>query len=135
MLLPSRMNIRRYRFSLAILVLAVWVGAMFFSAHHGGMASILVLVTTRFLPGLAISAGFLVLMQLVFGWDAIGWNGPRPPRSLLLLWLPGLYIVMFAGTALVLPVPAEAFRFIALNCFFIGIAEELMFRGILFSAV
>lgn len=129
------MNIRRHRFLMAFLVLAAWMVAIFLASRRGETGSILELVTTQFRPGLVVSAGFLVLMQIAFRWEAIGWNGPRPPRSLLLLWLPGLYICIFAGIGLVLPVPAEAYRYIALNCFFVGVSEELMFRGILFSAV
>lgn len=61
---------------------------------------------------------------------ADGWAAFR------LAWFPSLYILLFGLAALLLGPPALSFVLIVLiNCLFVGFSEELMFRGVIFSAL
>ncbi|QPM92214.1 CPBP family intramembrane glutamic endopeptidase [Pseudooceanicola algae] len=56
--------------------------------------------------------------------------------QLRLFWVPALYLLLFLTPTLVMDLPApRAIGMIALNTFFVGLSEELMFRGVLFPAL
>lgn len=79
---------------------------------------------------------FLAAVVMVFSWNDIGFDPPRPLRSLRLLWLPAIYLGLFLALALVLGLPpATVTGFILLNTLLVGISEETMFRGILFAGL
>ena len=119
----------------AILLLALWVGVTFL----GGLimpleaANQAVLVSTQIAPGLVTASIFLLVVLYFLKWDKLGFNAPRPPRSLLLTWLPMLYIVFLLGGAIVagLP-PVTTIAIVLVNCILVGFSEEVMFRSILF---
>lgn len=86
---------------------------------------------------ISLVLGFVFLSAVVafLGWrrDA-GVTPVRNTKSLLVLWLPVLFIVGFFAVALLLGLPpAQTFLFVGLNTLLVGISEELAFRGILFS--
>lgn len=86
---------------------------------------------------ISLVLGFVFLSSVVafFGWRReAGVTSVRNTKSLLVLWLPVLFIVGFFFVALLLGFPpAQTFLFVGLNTLLVGISEELAFRGILFS--
>jgi uncharacterized protein len=124
------------RLGVAILAVAiwaaitVWVGIL--QAGHGALGS---LVSQRVMISTPLAALFLLLVAWRLGWTDIGLNGPRPPSSAWLLWPIGAYVLFFAGFAsLSHSFALPALAFIAINTAFVGISEELAFRGILWGA-
>ena len=121
----------------AIGIFAVWtsitvVGGRAFSA---GNTSFLDVVTGGIgWPFLAAAAFLLVIIRLT-RWPGIGLGPAASARSLLVLWLPLLYIAAFLtiATSLGLPLPS-VIGLILLNCMLVGLSEELMFRGLLLQA-
>lgn len=84
---------------------------------------------------LVLGMVFLFSMVAIFGWrrDA-GLTPISNTKSLLILWLPALFIAGFFTMALLLGFPPlTAFLFVGINTLIIGISEELAFRGIFFS--
>lgn len=78
---------------------------------------------------------FLWALSVVMGWRDLGLNAAPFGLSFRLSWLPLLIIfAFFVGTVLLGLPPASALLFILLNCLFVGFSEEMMFRGVLFSA-
>jgi uncharacterized protein len=69
-------------------------------------------------------------------WRDIGLHPLPAPRSLLLAWLPLLYIAGGLGLSIHqgLP-PAAVVMWVLLNTLLVGLSEELMFRGVLFQAL
>lgn len=86
---------------------------------------------------ISLIVGFIFLSVVVafFGWRSdVGLSPIRSAKSLLILWLPALFILGFFSVALLIGLPpAQAFIFVAINTLLVGISEELAFRGILFS--
>lgn len=86
---------------------------------------------------ISLVIGFLFLSGVVafFGWRReTGLTPIRSTKSLLILWLPALFILGFFSVALLLGLPTfQAFLFVGINTLLVGISEELAFRGILFS--
>ena len=69
-------------------------------------------------------------------WRDIGLLDLPSARSLLLAWLPMLYIV--GGFALAIRMglpPAGVVLWVLVNTFLVGLSEELMFRGVLLQAL
>lgn len=89
-------------------------------------------------PGWPFVAAVVFVLAVVAWqrWRDIGLHQRPTARSLLLAWLPMLYIV--GGLALSirwgLP-PAEVVLWVLLNTFLVGLSEELMFRGVLLQAL
>ena len=81
------------------------------------------------------AAAFLLAVTAWQGWNDVGLNKLAHPGTLKLLWLPAFFIVGLFGTGWVMGLPpASAIVFTLINTFFVGLSEELMFRGILFQA-
>ncbi|MBK6590406.1 MAG: CPBP family intramembrane metalloprotease [Acidobacteria bacterium] len=86
---------------------------------------------------ISLIVGFVFLSGVVafFGWRReTGLLPVRSTKSLLILWLPALFILGFFSASLLLGLPSlQAFLFVGINTLLVGISEELAFRGILFS--
>jgi len=82
------------------------------------------------------AAAFVLAVVAWQRWRDIGLHQLPTARSLLLAWLPALYIVGGLGVAahLGLP-PAKVVLWVLLNTFLVGLSEELMFRGVLLHAL
>jgi membrane protease YdiL (CAAX protease family) len=130
MLSPGR------RLALALAAVVVWAGITVWGGLlQSGKGSLGELVSQRVVLATPIAALFLFLVARYFGWRDIGLNGPRPPSTVKLLWPVGVYIVAFVGFASLnhsFAFPALAFVFI--NTAFVGLSEELAFRGVLWGA-
>jgi membrane protease YdiL (CAAX protease family) len=101
----------------------------------GGEVALFDLVAHRINLALLLAPALLLIAQAVVRWPDLGLRAPHPPMRALLAWLPGLYIAgMFAGASRGSAPAASTVAFIAVNCLLVGVSEELMFRGILFSA-
>ena len=83
---------------------------------------------------LVIAPIFLVVVALLLGWRReIGLKPIDSWRSLWVLWLPSLYVLFFfTGAVLTGLSLTQATVFALINAIFVGIAEELMFRGFIF---
>jgi membrane protease YdiL (CAAX protease family) len=83
-----------------------------------------------------LAAAFLLAVVAWQRWDDVGLKTAPAAGSLRLLWLPALYIAGFLvlGVLLGLP-PITVIFFVLVNTFFVGLSEELMFRGILLQAL
>lgn len=86
---------------------------------------------------ISLVIGFVFLSSVVafFGWRReTGLTPLRSLKSLLILWLPALFILGFFLLSVFLGMPMlQAFIFVGINTLLVGISEELAFRGILFS--
>lgn len=82
-----------------------------------------------------LAAALLLAVVAWRRWDDVGLKTAPVAGSLGLLWLPALYIAVFLvlGVLLGLP-PIAVIFFVLVNTFFVGLSEELMFRGILLQA-
>jgi membrane protease YdiL (CAAX protease family) len=82
-----------------------------------------------------LAAALLLAVVAWRRWDDVGLKTAPVAGSLRLLWLPALYIAVFLmlGVLLGLP-PIAVIFFVLVNTFFVGLSEELMFRGILLQA-
>lgn len=123
------------RFAIAILLVGVWVAITILGdlalAGHGSLTTLVSQQITLATPAAAL---FLWLVARHFGWRDIGLNGARPARSILLLWPIGVYIAFFAGVANANhPAALPAIGFVAINTLFVGVSEELAFRGVLWG--
>lgn len=79
---------------------------------------------------------FLVAVILVAGWRDLKFVVPKPMSSLRIMWLPALYILSFLGLAALIGLPPLGLTLmILLSTIFVGLSEEMMFRGILFQAL
>jgi uncharacterized protein len=78
---------------------------------------------------------FILLIAVIFRWRDLGFNRPRP-GLFGIVWLPAVYLaVMFASAvSLGLP-PPHIVLLVLVNTMLVGISEETMFRGVLFSGV
>jgi membrane protease YdiL (CAAX protease family) len=124
------------RMLFAIVIVAIWAGITvwvgIWQAGHGALGA-LVSGQVNYASPLAVL--FLLIACKAFRWNDVGLNSPRPPQSVWLLWPIALYILLFAGVALFtheLAMPALAF--VAINTAFVGLSEELAFRGVLWGA-
>ena len=87
-------------------------------------------------PGYVAAIVFLLAAIAVFGWCDLGLNRPRSARSLLLLWFPGLYVLVFLAALGVVGFPGlGATLAILVNAVLAGISEELACRGVLFQGL
>jgi membrane protease YdiL (CAAX protease family) len=83
-----------------------------------------------------VAAAFLLAVVAWQRWDDVGLKTAPVAGSLRLLWLPALYIAAFLvlGAIQGLP-PLAVITFVLINTFFVGLSEELMFRGVLLQAL
>jgi len=102
---------------------------------HTGAGPLLEAVTRGLGWPFLLAALFLLALVTWQQWHDVGLNRLPSGRSLLLAWLPALYIVAGLGlsAAIGLP-PVGVLLWILLNTFLVGLSEELMFRGVLLQA-
>jgi len=124
------------RLALALAVLVAWLALVWGSqrleaARHISLDE---LVSRRISVGFVIAPMLLLAAVAVFKWRDVGLSRPRSWRSLLILWLPCLYVVITFALALAAGLPAATTTGIILvNTTLVGVSEELLFRGVLFS--
>ena len=103
---------------------------------HTGEAPLLEAVTRGLGWPFLLAALFLLALVVWQQWRDVGLNRLASGRSLLLTWLPMLYIVVGLGLAVVFGLPpAGVLLWILFNSFLVGLSEELMFRGVLLQAL
>lgn len=93
------------------------------------------LITTGPIWGIAAAGiGLLILLPLL-RWRGAALGAPLWGQ-LRIFWFPALYLLMFLLPSLALDLPPRnVIWMLALNTFFVGLSEELMFRGVLFPAL
>jgi uncharacterized protein len=130
------MALARNRLVLSLLAVAMWalitVGPGFLPREAPSIVRAILGVSSGVMFGVLLAIAVLAVFAIVLRWNDLGFNRPRPWRSLWLLWLPGLYLVLFYGAGIAVglpPVPAMALLFI--NTILVGVSEELAFRGVL----
>jgi len=102
---------------------------------HTGEAPLLEAVTRGLGWPFLVAALFLLALVVWQQWRDVGLNRLASVRSLLLTWLPMLYIVVGLGLAVVFGLPpVGVLLWILFNTFLVGLSEELMFRGVLLQA-
>ena len=98
--------------------------------------SIIDIVSQSIVWPIVFAAAFLFAVLAIFQWDDVGFVPADGLKALRLMWLPLVYVGVFAGVIAAVGVPpASAVLFILINTLFVGISEELMFRGILFAGL
>lgn len=124
------------RLVIAIVIVALWaLITVFGGLAQSGQGSLAALISQRVVLATPAAALFLWLCARGFGWRDLGLNAARPPRSVLLLWPIFVYIIAFTGFGfLTHDVALPALLFITINTFFVGVSEELAFRGVLWGA-
>ncbi len=132
---------QRFRIPIALVALVAWLAITAFepfgSHRSGGFMDEL---SGAVQWGIVFAGLFLLVLVAVCRWRDIGLNPPVSARSLLLLWLPAIYLLLFLlaflGVDLVAgPPPLATAGFLLLNAALAGFSEEMMFRGVLFSAL
>ncbi len=126
------------RFAIALVVLVIYLTIIMVGAKlevGDGTMSQSEMVSRRISASLVVGFVFLLGVVGFFGWSRdAGLTPIRSTKSLLILWLPVLFIAGFFSVALLLGFPsAQALVFVGINTLLVGISEELAFRGILFS--
>ncbi len=92
-------------------------------------------VTNGILWQVAFAAAFLIGTTAALRWRGLGLGAPRQ-GTLRLLWLPALYLLLIAAAAATVGLPPPtALAFLLANMLLVGLSEELMFRGVLFSGL
>jgi membrane protease YdiL (CAAX protease family) len=129
----------RHRPAIAFLVFVGWAFVTAFFAPLGGAAepqplsqSIAGSLQVNFVAAII----FLLAAVAIFRWWDVGLNPPRSLRSLVVLWFPGLYILLFVALLAYAGLPP--FRVVVIilfNTVFAGISEELACRGVLYQGL
>jgi membrane protease YdiL (CAAX protease family) len=97
--------------------------------------NIIEIVSRGILPSLAMACLLLGGAAALLRWRGLGLGRPRP-GTLRLLWLPGLYLLLTAALLATTGLPPAGFMLIVLvNMLLVGLSEELMFRGFLYSGL
>jgi membrane protease YdiL (CAAX protease family) len=87
-------------------------------------------------PNYLAAIVFLGVAIAVFRWWDVGLSAPRSLRSLLLLWFPGLYVVVFLGLVVFIGLPPVGTMIpILVATALAGISEELACRGVLYQGL
>ncbi|MDZ4373712.1 MAG: type II CAAX endopeptidase family protein [Phenylobacterium sp.] len=124
--------------TLALVLLTVWVFATVAPTlqQASGNVSIPILISTRIEWGLIAAPTVLAISYLLLRWNRLGLRWPARPSAFVLGWPMLACVVVMAVVSVQagLP-PAQALGLIAFNTFFVGISEELMFRGFLFRGL
>lgn len=126
------------RFVISLVVLVIYLAIILLGAKleiGDGTMSQSEMVSRRI--SISLITGFVFLVGAVgfFGWRSDSGLTPiRSTKSLLIFWLPALFILGFFSLGLLLGYPPlQAIIFVGINTLLVGISEELAFRGILFS--
>jgi membrane protease YdiL (CAAX protease family) len=119
-----------------VLAVALWVlitvAPAFLPHEPGSMLKLIDAVSGGIAVNTLLAIVVLAGIALALRWNDLGFNRPRPWRSLWLLWVPGLYLLLFYVTDAVIgfpPLPTLGILFV--NTLLVGISEELAFRGVL----
>jgi membrane protease YdiL (CAAX protease family) len=135
----SSTHAHRGALALAVAVIAVWtaitIGGSMVAA--GPDTPLDTLVSSTFMVPVLLAGAFMALVVQIKGWwGQMGRIAPRTASSLMLLWLPLVFIANFAFAAAGAPLPpAGVIGMVAVNTLMVGISEELAFRGMLWSQV
>lgn len=124
------------RLLVASLAVVVWaLITVFGSLAQAGRGTLTELVSGQIALATPAAALFLVIVALLFGWRDLGFNAPRPPSSVKLFWLLGLYIgALGLIAALTKSIPLATLMIVGVNTAVVGFSEELAFRGVLWGA-
>jgi membrane protease YdiL (CAAX protease family) len=128
----------RHRLSISLVVLLLWVAVVAVAGHFSTIPerSVLRFVSQGLAWPIVCAVAFLALVVLTFQWMDIGLAPFRVMPALRLMWLPLIYLCAFGAVVATLGLPPiESLLFIIINTFFVGVSEEVMFRGILFSGL
>lgn len=126
------------RLVISLVILVVYIAIIIVGAKievGDGTMTQAEMVSRQISYSLIVGFIFLSVVVAFFGWRReTGLTPIRSTKSLLILWLPALFILGFFSVALLIGLPPfQAFFFVAINTLLVGISEELAFRGILFS--
>lgn len=93
------------------------------------------LLSRQVVVSLVLAASFLVAAIMFLGWRrSVGLMPPRTGKSLLVAWFPLLTIAIFFAGAISLGIAdPSVVAFVCINTLFVGIGEELAFRGFVFE--
>jgi uncharacterized protein len=126
---------RRILLALGALIIWTAITVIVGRLRAGGEAELVEAVTQGLNWTYLLAAAFLLAVVASQRWDDVGLKTAPAAGSLRLLWLPALYIAGFLAIAVFLGLPPIAVIFFVLvNTFFVGLSEELMFRGVLLQA-
>lgn len=127
------------RLPAALITYVCWTFLTLFGmrwASDGVKKPLLETVTHGISWNLAMAIGLLAIMTFALRWRDLKFVAPKPIGSLLVLWFPGIYLLLFALLATVLGLPpAGTALFVFLNTVLVGVSEEWMFRGVLFQGL
>lgn len=124
------------RLGIAFALVAVWaLITVFGGLAQAGQGSLGELVSRQVALATPAAALFLLVSARLLGWRDLGLNAPRPAGSVVHFWLIGLYVAGI-GTLAVLTksIPTSVLIIILINTAFVGLSEELAFRGVLWGA-
>lgn len=120
------------------ILLAAWAVATIAGARlaTGGGASLDQLVTHGPYWGVVAAVVVLAVATRLLRLPDAGWSQAPWPHAARLAWLPLLFIVLFLAVAFGLGKPAPSVvAWVALNTFLVGLSEEWMFRGAMWTAL
>jgi membrane protease YdiL (CAAX protease family) len=130
--------LQRHPITAALLILFLWMAITVLGStlNSGGVQRTQIeAISAGVTWQIPLAALFVLLAARWLGWRDLGFAKTNGWTALQLAWLPSLYILLFATAALIVGLPPLGFVLIVLvNCLFVGFSEELMFRGLLFSA-
>ena len=131
------MNIseKKNAWTISLIVFVVWAVIVFGGEllQAGGTTDLDALVTNGIVIALVVAPALLFcVVAYLKWWKPVGLQAPSPTRSLLLLWLPALFILGFLVLSVTRGLPGgNVIAFVLINTLLVGISEELMFRGLL----
>jgi membrane protease YdiL (CAAX protease family) len=135
---PNHRRLDHYRLPLTLAVLVIWVAVVGLAARYtaGPQTSVVEFVSKGIAWPIVLAAAFLLLVVRALRWNDVGFNRFSLSLASKLMWLPFVYLAFFGTVALLLGMPpAKSVLFIAGNTMVVGLSEELMFRGVLFSGL
>lgn len=134
----SQPSILKNRLLVAMIVFVIWIAITMIGGTiaSGGQGSLDDLVKSQIGWQFILAALFLLGVVSYFHWQHDVGLKPAEPRSWRVLWLPALFIVAFLGFAALFGLPPfVTILFVLFNTLVVGVSEELMFRGIMFSSL
>lgn len=129
------MNIKQNKLVISLIIFVIWVMILVVIPKlliGPETESIDASVSKVNIP-LLLAPLFLFVAVIILGWRReVGLRPPDSVKSLLVLWLPILFVLSFFVVALLLGLSlTQTVGFILFNTILVGISEELMFRGII----
>lgn len=128
---------RRFLVIFALATLLIWIAITLFGDFGTSKGNTLdTLVTNGVGLNFVFAVVFLGIAISVVRWPDLGFRRPFPSKSLWLAWLPLAYMALVLGATIAMGLPnGQILLFTFINCLLVGISEETMFRGILFSGL